>query len=197
MALFLGGGRLWQSFVATDGTTTVRDWQRYAHAGQRLGPGSASVVIVWFGDYQCPYCRRAAVDLENLRAKYSNDLATVYRHFPLSTSHAAAADAATAAECAAAQGRFEFFHRMLFANAESLGAKPWTEFALDAGVESLQSFESCLSSDEVQTALAEDLAAGNDLGIIGTPAFLINDKLVPGYPGAATLERFVVEALKQ
>lgn len=197
MALFLGGQRVWQSFAATDGTTTIRDWQRYGDAGQHLGPDSASVVIVWFGDYQCPYCQMAAVDLDNLRAKYPNDLATVFRHFPLSGIHPEALSAATAAECAAAQGRFEPFHRMLFADAISLGTKPWHAFASDAGVESIQDFESCLDSDEPRTALAEDLLAANALGVVGTPAFLINDKFVPAYPGAAMLEGYVTEALQQ
>lgn len=194
IALLLGGGRLWRSCVATDGTTTVRDnWQQYASVGQRLGPDSAAVVIVWFGDYQCPYCRTAAADLEKLRAKYPTELATVYRHFPLSSIHATAVAAATASECAAAQGRFALFHRMLYANADSLSETAWTEFALDAGVESLERFQSCLSSDDAQTAIAEDLAAGKALGIRGTPAFLVNGRLVVGYPGAAALERYVLE----
>ena len=155
------------------------------------------MIITWFGDYQCPYCRMAAADLEKLRAAYPNKVATVYRHFPLSTIHPESVAAATASECAAAQGRFEPFHLMLYANVESFGTKPWNAFASEAGVGLLADFEACQTSDETKAALVEDRAAGRALGVVGTPTFLINDKLVPTYPGAAILEGYVLEALNR
>lgn len=193
-ALFLGGLRVWQSLAGTETTTTIREWQQYAQSGQRRGPKSARVVIVWFGDYQCPYCRMAAVDIENLLAKYRDDLAIVFRHYPLSLS---AKDAATAAECAAAQGRFEPFHRMLFAYAESLGTRSMSTLASDAGIASLGDFEDCLANGDGESAVRRDLTAGIALGVVGTPTFLINDLLVPTYPGAVGLERYVAEALRR
>ena len=64
-------------------TKLVSNWRDFGKLGARMGPPNARVTIVEFADFQCPYCRIAAADLHSLRRSYGDDVAVVYRHFPL------------------------------------------------------------------------------------------------------------------
>ena len=63
-----------------------------------LGPATATVTLVEYGDYECPYCGAAHAAVEQVRQILGNDLRFVYRHFPLSQIHPHAYQAAEAAE---------------------------------------------------------------------------------------------------
>ena len=97
----------------------VEHWSQLASAGHTMGPANAPVRILEFSDFQCPYCARLQPTLQAIRAKYPDRVAVVYRHFPLA-DHPHAMQAALASECAAAQGRFERFHDILFAAPDSI-----------------------------------------------------------------------------
>lgn len=91
--------------VSSRESQEVSGWQRYADVGNRLGPETAAVTIIEFGDYQCPYCRESEAHLRAILRKHENDVSLVYRHFPL-PGHGSAYPAARAAECAGKQDRF-------------------------------------------------------------------------------------------
>lgn len=91
----------------------VEDWDEYLSGGHRIGPDNAAVTIVEFGDYECPFCRRLEPALRALLAEYSEEVAIVYRHVPL-TYHEHAYQAARLAECAAVQDRFPEAHTRLY-----------------------------------------------------------------------------------
>lgn len=175
-------------------TTVVPDWRTYADEGQRTGPRGAAVTITTFSDFQCPACRLLAGHLRDLRLKYPNDLAVVFRHFPLPT-HAAAATAAKASECAGRQGRFEAFHDALFAEQDSIGLLSWQEFARRAGNVEPGEFERCLTDSAAVTAIDRDLRAGKRLGVTVTPTLLVNRIRIRGTPSRDALEDLVKEAL--
>lgn len=80
------------------------------------GPDDAPVTLVEYGDYECPYCGRAYVILQQLKELFGDQLRFVYRHFPLATIHPHAQSAAEAAEAAGAQHRFWDMHGLLFEN---------------------------------------------------------------------------------
>lgn len=170
---------------------TVADWRNYAGTGDRMGPGNAAVTIVEFSDFQCPFCRRAAPTLRALRRRYPGDIAVVYRHFP---GHQFSLAAAVAAECAGRAGYFESYHDLLFTQAESIGKKPWSRFAIEAGVRDTTRFSACLQDQEITRAVLRDTVAAATLSVRGTPTFLINDLEVSGYR-EADLVQFVVAAL--
>jgi predicted DsbA family dithiol-disulfide isomerase len=170
---------------------TVANWRIYADAGNRMGPTNAAVTIVEFSDFQCPFCRRAAPTLRALRRRYPEDIAVVYRHFP---GHQYSLAAAVAAECAGNAGYFEPYHDMLFAQAESIGKKPWSRFATEVGVRDTLRFSKCLRDQAVTHAVLRDTLAATALSVRGTPTFLINDLEVTGYR-EADLIRYVVVAL--
>jgi protein-disulfide isomerase len=86
------------------------------------GPLDAPVSLVEYGDYECPYCGAAYPIVEEILAQMGDTLQFVYRHFPLTTVHPHAEQAAEAAEAARAQRRFWEMHDVLFENQQQLDA---------------------------------------------------------------------------
>jgi len=157
---------------------SIADWQKYAAAGDRMGPLTAPVTIVEFADFQCPFCRRAAPTLRALRQQYPTDLAVVYRHLP---GHQFSFAAAVAAECAGRFASFERFHDALYAQFDSIGKKPWARFAREVGIRDTSRFTSCLEDATVAERVARDTLAASTLAVTGTPTFLINGIELAGY----------------
>src|SRR5690349_16065313 len=80
------------------------------------GPPDAALVLVEFGDYECPHCKAAYPVVKAIQAELGNQLCFVYRHFPLVEIHPHALLAAEGAEAAGSQGRFWQMHAELFEN---------------------------------------------------------------------------------
>jgi protein-disulfide isomerase len=177
--------------------STVADWKEIAATGLRVGPPNAPVTIVEFGDFQCPYCSQLAAVLAKLRQQYPNQLALVFRHFPIESLHSYALSAAMAAQCAAAQGSFESFHDTTFASQDSIGVRPWTWFASRAGLRDTISLLECMASESIRAVVARDVQAGHDLGITGTPTVLVNQYRLHVAPTFARLDSLVQVALNQ
>ena len=160
----------------------VSGWQRYAGSGHRLGPETAAVTIIEFGDYQCPFCREAEPHLTAILGRFGNEVSLIYRHFPL-PGHGSAFPAARGAECAGQQDRFWEFHRLLYSTdrwIENTSETGLAELAQQAGVASVREFTRCLGENDADHSVNADIATGEELGIPGTPAFLINGELHVG-----------------
>jgi len=181
--------------VSSRESQEVSGWQRYADVGNRLGPETAAVTIIEFGDYQCPYCRESEAHLRAILRKHENDVSLVYRHFPL-PGHGSAYPAARAAECAGKQDRFWEFHELLYST------NGWIEDTSEAGlaglaeqarVVSIEDFARCLAGSEIDALVNADLAAGRGLGIRGTPTFLVNGSLHVGVLDSLRFEVWLEE----
>lgn len=142
---------------------------------QIQGKADAKVMLVEYSDFQCPYCKRAFPTLQQVKASYP-DLQIVYRHFPLSF-HQAAQKAAEGAECAGAQGKFWEMHDMLFdknvdGSGSGLGVSDIKGYAATLGLDTAK-FNTCLDSGQTAATVSAQLAEGSNVGITGTPGFLI------------------------
>jgi protein-disulfide isomerase len=165
---------------ATSVTVSLRPPRVEVEAsGPSLGPESASVTIVEFSDFQCPYCRRASPIMKELAARYPDDLKIVYRHLPLTRLHPQARAAALAAACADDQGGFWAYHDLLFENPRALGDDDLRRYAEEAGLEPAP-FDECLASGRHEQLVDADVEAARSVGITGTPAFVVNGILVFG-----------------
>jgi protein-disulfide isomerase len=198
--VFLARGSFWpvsgaSPFVAWE---EVPGWAEYADVGHRSGSTSPTVTIVEFGDYQCPYCAAAVAHLDHVLDQFS-EVALVYRHMPLE-GHPHARPASRAAECAATQGAFERFHRLLYTDRSwmAYGAvEDFLELAERGGVADAGAFERCIvEGGEVDQAIVRDLEAARRLGIRGTPSFLINDRLYRGLLDSLQLKEVIVPMLE-
>lgn len=141
----------------------------------------AKVVIVEYSDFECPFCERHHPTMQALSDKYGDDVAWVYRHYPLSF-HPEAKPAAIASECAGQQDKFWEFADAMFENQDQLGEDFYVSTAEDLGL-NVSKFETCLDSDEAAAAVAADQATGNAAGVTGTPATFINGQMVVSSSG--------------
>lgn len=173
----------------------IQGWEMLQKAGHWIGPTNARIVIVEFSDFECPVCRTFSTGaLRAVRKRYPDDVAVVYRHWPLNY-HRFALPAARAAECAADQGRFEAFHDTLWGIQDSLGLLAWHEVAKRAEVPNLKSFDACVGLSGPVPNVGPDTTAVMGLGGTGTPTVIINGWRMPGAPDSVRLFRFVDSAL--
>lgn len=149
-----------------------------------LGPADAKVTIVEFSDYECPFCKRAEVSVEEVRKVYGDKVRIAYRNYPL-PFHANARPAAQAALCANEQGKFWDYHDKVMA-AKDLSAANLQQLASDTGLDR-KKFDDCVAAERYKDQIDKDLAAGQAAGVNGTPAFFINGRLLDG---AQPFEKF-------
>jgi protein-disulfide isomerase len=139
------------------------------------GPVDAPVVLVEYGDFECPYCGRAEPVVRTVLEQFGDELAFVFRHYPLTDVHPHAAQAAEAAEAAAAQGAFWEMHDALFANQTALEADDLRRYAANLGLD-VERFAADLRERRFARRVSEDAASGDRSGVGGTPTFFINGR---------------------
>ncbi len=149
-----------------------------------IGSPDAPLVLVEYGDFECPYCGRAAPVVEELVARFGDELAVVFRHLPLVDVHEHAEMAAEAAEAAAAQGRFWEMHDALFAAQGNLDASALVERATHLGLD-VDRFVADLDDRRHSLRVARDVSSAADSGAAGTPTFFINGRR---HTGGLTLD---------
>jgi protein-disulfide isomerase len=140
-----------------------------------LGPATAPVTLVEYGDYECPFCGAAHPIVKQVRQAMGDDLRFAYRHFPLSQIHPHAYQAAEAAEAAGAQGRFWEMHDLQFANQDRLGVRDLIGYAGALDLD-LERFVTDLRGHAYAGRLREDFLSGVRSGVNGTPTFFVNGK---------------------
>lgn len=177
---------------STKPLTTIDEWQTFAADGHSSGAARPTVTVVVFSDYQCPVCLRMDRELRRLSKEHPADLRVVWRHFPL-TGHPYARPAAIAAECAGLQHRFAQYHEDLFDHASQLGKLPWANLAVNSGLPDTVAFNRCVRDSSVVSVVDRDIAAGNELGVFGTPTVLVDNEEYVGVPWdfSAIVERHI------
>jgi len=154
------------------------------------GPDDATVTVVEFSDFQCPFCARAMGPVEEILEKYPEDVKVYFLHFPLTTIHPNAKPAAIAAECAHRQGEFWAMHDKMFENQKSLTRENFESWAEELELDTSK-FESCLGDDAVADRVEEDMAMGEKAGVGGTPSFFINGVQHQGIPKPSAIEPYL------
>lgn len=151
------------------------------------GNPNGDVTIVEFFDYQCPYCKAMAPQVEALLAEDGN-IRYVYKEWV--TLGKVSSFAARAALAANRQGKYEAFHRALFAVRGGLSENLVLDTAEDVGLDVEQMVRDMARQDITDTLkLTDDLAKA--LGFEGTPAFVIGKMLVPGAVEIESLKSMV------
>jgi protein-disulfide isomerase len=142
----------------------------------RGGSAQGAVTLLVYGDYECPYTRRAYRGIQRLERAWGEGLRFAFRHFPLREIHPHAQMASELAEEAAVQDRFWPTHDLLFHRQKALERDDLRRYAAELE----------LNADRVATALEhgthrrrieEDLESGTASGVRGTPTLFIGDRL--------------------
>src|SRR5436190_5092884 len=142
------------------------------------GPDTAPIELIEFSDFQCPFCESAFPTVNQVLNTYGDRIHFIYRHYPLAI-HPRARPAAEASQCAAEQGKFWQFHDKLFGDQSKLGDEDFKRDAAQLGLDTAQ-FNACVDSRKYQAEIDNDIHAGDEAGVSGTPAFYINGRMLSG-----------------
>jgi protein-disulfide isomerase len=159
-----------------------------------LGPPGAPVTLVEYGDYECPHCGRAYPIVEAVRAQMGANLRFAFRHFPVTTVHPHAEQAAEAAEAAGVQGAFWPMHGMLFGNQQRLRTPDLHTYAEALGLDTGR-FDAELLAGVHTPRVREDFMSGVRSGVNGTPTFFINGLRYDGSWDAPDLLAALISAV--
>ncbi len=135
------------------------------------GPADASVTMVEYGDFQCPYCGQAEPEVRRLLV--DADLRYVWRHLPLTDVHPQAQLAAEAAEAASEQGKFWEMHDLLLDRQEHLRIADLLDYARDLGLDTDRFHDDVVSRSHA-ARIAADVESADLSGVSGTPTFFVN-----------------------
>ena len=156
------------------------------------GNAASPVLFIEYSDFQCPACRAYQPLLSEAHKVYGDRVAFVFRHYPLLQIHPNADLAARAAEAAGMQGKFWEMHDVLFEKQSAWSravntASVFETYAKSLGLD-MAKFKQDIESDAVKKAVADDYARGNEIGVQGTPTFVLGGVRVAKNP--TTMEEF-------
>lgn len=143
-------------------------------AGAWTGNPQADVTVVMFTDYSCGYCQRSLPDIDRLIAGDKN-IRVVWREIPILGPQSETA--ARIALAAAKKGSYLATHRALFARSGARADPP--------------------ADPQVEQEIGRNLALARQLGITGTPTFIVGDQMLQGAVGFDALAKAVAEARKK
>jgi len=146
------------------------------HSDHALGPATARVTIVEYGDFECPSCQQAYHGVGILLKHFGSNVRLAFRHFPLREVHPHAELAAEAAEAAGAQGAFWRFHNQLFDNQLHLKAQNLRQYAEQAEID-LRRFDAEMTDHIYLQRVQEHIEGGVRSGVRATPTFFVNGAL--------------------
>jgi protein-disulfide isomerase len=152
-------------------------------AAGMLGSPNATIVMIEYSDFQCPYCRSWYTDTKDqIQSEYidKGDVLLVYKDFPLNSIHTMAQTYAEAARCAGDQGMFWEFHDKIFDEQNEFGTgmishltvedvKNWAQ---ERGLKT-EEFNSCLSNETYTQEIQANIDEARKFGVEGTPTFVI------------------------
>ena len=159
------------------------DWRR--------GNASSQVVLVEYGDFQCPACGYYYPIIKTVEAKYQDRVGFVFRNFPLMQVHPNAILGAQAAGSAGRQGKFWEMHDLLFQHQQewSVGTDAEArghilQYAQNIGLD-MEKFNADLNSSEVADKIKKDTDSGNASSVNSTPTFFLNGQKIDPSPATA------------
>jgi protein-disulfide isomerase len=171
------------------------------------GNPKATISLIEYSDFECPYCKRFHDTAMQLLAAHGDELNWVWRYFPLSFHNPGTQSESEAAECAAELGgekAFWSYTDAIIARTTSGGkgfpTDQLTPLAKELGLDSGQ-FQQCLDSGRHAGRVAEDLKEGMSIGITGTPGnILLNNqtgevRVLSGALPQATFNASIAELL--
>jgi protein-disulfide isomerase len=175
---------------------------RSVHLNDRptMGPGNASVTIVEFADFECPYCARAFSQIEALvRNRYPGKVRLVFKNFPLGM-HQWAEPAAIAGECIRRQNPDDFweFARVVYSSQATItpdNLRDRIESFARANSLDGKALDACMMSKSAEAQVKQDQQDGVAIQVPSTPTFFIDGIPVVGLPGEQVFDYVIKSEL--
>jgi protein-disulfide isomerase len=160
----------------------------------KQGNEHATLVLIEYGDYECPHCGAAYPIIKQLQEHFGEKLLFIFRNFPLAEIHPHALAAAYVAEAAALQQKFWPVHDLIFENQQTLSAPHLLTFAETAGAD-IKKLAHDMNNTLIMEKVENDMEGGARSGVNGTPTFFINGKRHDGYYEYEVLKAAIEELL--
>ena len=154
------------------------------------GNPNGDVTVVEYFDYNCGYCRKAFEDIQTL-LKGDKNLRVIFQEMPIlsPTSQTMAALSMAAHK----QGKYFEMHKALMDYRGTQSDDAYNKVAKDAGID-VELMNKDAKSSEILSAISKSSEMAVNLGIRGTPGFIIGDQIYPGYIGLDGLRNAIKEA---
>lgn len=167
-----------------------------------IGTPGATVVMVAFSDFQCPYCKEEGLMLrKNLIQNYPTQVRLYFKTFPLESLHPWAKPAAIASRCVYRQDGAAFweFHDWIFENQQSITPENLRDKIMEWGksrkdIDSLQ-LGQCIDTKATEADVKANMTEGQELGVGGTPTLFINGRKIDQTMDWPNLKRIIDEEI--
>lgn len=172
------------------------------------GSRNARILLIEYSDLECPFCKRFHPTAQQIVDEYKNQVAWVYRHFPLDQIHSKARKQAEATECAAELSGNDGFWKMtdkifeVTPSNNGLDMDSLPDLAQQVGLDKNR-FKTCLDSGKYANRVEADYQSGVKAGISGTPGNILLDtktgktRLIPGALPFDQFKQAIDELLKE
>ena len=137
------------------------------------GGENAELTLVEFGDYECPACGEAYLDIKRIESEMGDSIRFVFRQFPYAKIHPHAELAAQAAEAAGAQGKFWEMHESLFEDQQALEMDDLVARAEKLDLD-IDTFREALDNETYLERVRSDFRTGVQNGFFSTPTVFLN-----------------------
>ena len=148
--------------------------------------GTGGATILEFGDYSCIYCRKNHYEIKQLLAKHKQ-VQVIYRQFPILGKHSIYAAKAVIATQQQSEAKARQLHNALMELQVGLSQKRTITLASRLGVDTKR-LTQAMADPNLEKLLLQNHSTAEQLGIRGTPAFVINGKVYGGYMSLKELE---------
>lgn len=150
-----------------------------------FGNKDSKVVLIEYGDFQCPACGSAYPIIKEVTDNYKDKVAFIFRNNPLTAIHPNARAGSAAAEAAGLQGKYWDMHDALYENQTNWSSAAvdkrtdmFVAYASQIGVKDKEKFKKDMESKAVNDKIDFDLALGKRVPVSGTPTILLNNKKI-------------------
>lgn len=188
--LFVGG--VLRPYLSLDSQSASSAAEAFMTDYPSLGPETAPVTIVEYGDLGCPACwawHKLGV-LKDIRAKYGDQVRFVWKDFPVITLDSP--KAAEAGQCAHEQGKFWEFHDLIYDgdNPGAISKNDLNAYAVKIGLD-MDQFNTCVETRRYRDKVNNQQHEAFEIGFTGTPAFLVNDQPFVGVQRFEVFEKVI------
>ncbi len=170
-----------------------------------IGNPQASIVVVEFSDFECPYCKKAAFTLKPLLKPYFDKVKLVFMQYPLDNQcntamqhalHQRACSAAYASYCAGKQDKFWDYHDKLFERQPKFQQESLENIAEKLQLD-MDQFKACISDPATQEAIVQDIQQGSKSKVQGTPTIFVNGRVFRAWPFRKAWKQLIERIEKQ
>jgi len=158
-----------------------------------VGNQNSDITVVYFFDYNCRYCKQANKVLQKVIAK-NNDIKVIYKELPILGENSRKIAHIALAVYSVDKDKYTLFHDALLG--EEAIKDETIEKILDSIAIDRVAYNLALKNPKIDEALEKTSTLARKIGVGGTPAFIINDELIPGMVDESVIDKKIAELRK-